>query len=75
MEWSLLERRKLMKLMETAQLKTGEKYCLAYHPSRSIQDLQDLGGVGRTTNMRLSAISLFTLILLWQMSDVSSQKK
>ena len=45
MEWSLLERRKLMKLMETAKLKTGEKYCLAYHPSRSIQDLQDLGGV------------------------------
>ena len=45
LEWSLLERRKLMKLMETAKLKSGEKYCLAYHPSRSIQDLQDLGGV------------------------------
>ena len=34
-----------MKLMETVKLKKGEKYCLAYHPSRSIQDLQELDGV------------------------------
>ena len=45
MEWPLIERRKLMKLMETSKMKEGEKYCLAFHPSKVFQDLQEMGGV------------------------------
>ena len=30
MEWPLIERRKLMKLMETSKMKEGKKYCLAF---------------------------------------------
>ena len=43
--WTVLERRKLLKLCETAKLKTGEKYCLAFHPSLTFRDLQEMGGV------------------------------
>ena len=45
LDWSVLERRKLMKLCETSKLKTNEKYCLAFHPSQSFRDLQEMGGV------------------------------
>ena len=45
LEWTILERRKLLKLCETAKLKSGEKYCLAYHPSQAFRDLQEMGGV------------------------------
>ena len=34
-----------MKLCETSKLKTGEKYCLSFHPSQSFRDLQEMGGV------------------------------
>ena len=45
LEWTILDRRKLLKLCETAKLKMGEKYCLAYHPSQAYRDLQEMGGV------------------------------
>ena len=44
-DWTVQERRKLLKLCETAKLKSGEKYCLAYHPSLSFRVLQEMGGV------------------------------
>lgn len=31
--WSLVERRKVLKICETKKLKNGQKYCLAFHPS------------------------------------------
>ena len=31
--WSLIERRKVLKICETKKLKNGQKYCLAFHPS------------------------------------------
>ena len=31
--WSILERRKIMKICETKKLRNGQKYCLAFHPS------------------------------------------
>ena len=34
-----------MKLMETSKMKGGEKYWLAFHPSRVYQELQEMGGV------------------------------
>ena len=43
--WTVFERRKLLKLCETAKLKSGEKYCLAFHPSFTFRDLQEMGGV------------------------------
>ena len=45
LDWSILQRRKLIKLMETSKLKEGEKYCLALHPSQNYRDLQEMGGV------------------------------
>ena len=45
LDWSILQRRKLMKLMETSKIKEGEKYCLAFHASHSYRDLQEMGGV------------------------------
>ena len=45
-DWTVLERRKLMKFTETAKLKNGEKYCLAFHPSKTrMEDLKELGGL------------------------------
>ena len=44
--WSLVERRKVLKICETKKLKNGQKYCLAFHPSQTFQDLQEMGGVG-----------------------------
>ena len=31
--WSLVERRKILKICETKKLKNGQLYCLAFHPS------------------------------------------
>ena len=31
--WSLIERRKIMKICETKKLRGSQKYCLAFHPS------------------------------------------
>ena len=31
--WSLVERRKVLKICETKKLRNGQKYCLAFHPS------------------------------------------
>jgi hypothetical protein len=45
LDWALIERRKLLKICETTKLKSGEKYCLAFHPSQAYQDLQEMGGV------------------------------
>lgn len=45
MDWSVIERRKIMKLCATSKLKNGDKYCLAFHPSQTFRDLQELGGV------------------------------
>ena len=45
MDWPLLERRKLVKICETGKLKTGEKYCLAFHASPRRADLLEMGGV------------------------------
>ena len=45
LEWSILERRKIMKICETKKLKNSEKYCLAFHPSPRFVDFQEMGGV------------------------------
>ena len=45
LDWTVLERRKLLKICETAKLSNGDKYCLAFHPSQAYRDLQDRGGV------------------------------
>ena len=45
LDWTIMERRKLMKICETAKLTSGEKYCLAFHPSQAFRDLQEMGGV------------------------------
>ena len=44
-DWSILERRKFLKICETAKLRAGEKYCLAFHASQAFRDFQELGGV------------------------------
>ena len=44
-DWTILERRKFLKICETAKLKNGEKYCLAFHASSAFRDFQKLGGV------------------------------
>ena len=44
-DWTVLERRKFLKICETAKLKNGEKYCLAFHASSAFRDFQELGGV------------------------------
>ena len=44
-DWTVLERRKLMKLCETSKLRNSDKYCLAFHPSQAYRNLQELGGV------------------------------
>ena len=31
--WNVVDRRKIMKICETKKLKSGRKYCLAFHPS------------------------------------------
>jgi hypothetical protein len=31
--WSMMDRRKILKICETKKLKNGHKYCLAFHPS------------------------------------------
>ena len=43
--WSILERRKILKICETKKLKNGQKYCLAFHPSPRYADFQEMGGV------------------------------
>ena len=45
LDWSIVERRKLLKICETTKIRSGEKYCLAFHPSQSYQDIQEMGGV------------------------------
>ena len=45
LEWSILERRKILKICETKKLKNGEKFCLAFHPSPRYVDFQEMGGV------------------------------
>ena len=44
-DWSILERRKFLKICETAKLRAGEKYCPAFHASQAFRDFQELGGV------------------------------
>ena len=44
-DWSVVDRRKYLKFCETAKLKSNGKYCLAFHPSQTIRDFQQLGGV------------------------------
>ena len=43
--WSILDRRKILKICETKKLKNGQKYCLAFHPSPRYVDFQEMGGV------------------------------
>lgn len=43
--WSMLDRRKILKICETRKLKNGDKYCLAFHPSPRYVDFQEMGGV------------------------------
>ena len=45
LEWSILERRKILKICETKKLKNSEKFCLAFHPSPRFVDFQEMGGV------------------------------
>ena len=33
LDWTILERRKILKICETMKLKNDQKYCLAFHPS------------------------------------------
>ena len=44
-DWSVLERRKIIKICETSKLKNDQKYCLAFHASPRYADFQELGGV------------------------------
>ena len=44
-DWSIVERRKLLKICETSKLKNSQKYCLAFHPSPRYVDFQEVGGV------------------------------
>ena len=43
--WSILDRRKILKICETKKLKNGGKYCLAFHPSPRHVDFQMMGGI------------------------------
>ena len=45
LEWTLLERRKVLKICETMKLKNDQRYCLAFHPSQRYIDFQEMGGV------------------------------
>jgi uncharacterized C2H2 Zn-finger protein len=44
-DWTVLERRKILKICETSKLKNGQKYCLAFHASPRYMDFQEMGGV------------------------------
>ena len=44
-DWSILDRKKILKICETKKLKNGEKYCLAFHPSSRYVDFQEMGGI------------------------------
>ena len=44
-DWSILERGKILKICETSKMKNGQKYCLAFHASQRHADIQELGGV------------------------------
>ena len=44
-DWSILERRKILKICETSKMKNDQKYCLAFHASQRYADIQELGGV------------------------------
>ena len=44
-DWSIVERRKLLKICETTKLRSGEKYCLAFHPSQVHHDFVEMEGV------------------------------
>ena len=44
-DWSIVERRKLLKICETTKLRSGEKYCLAFHPSQVHHDFVEMDGV------------------------------
>ena len=45
-DWSLVDRRKILKICETSKLKNGQSYCLAFHASPRFADFQEMGGVG-----------------------------
>ena len=67
--WTVLERRKLLKLCETAKLKSGEKYCLAFHPSFTFRDLQDMGGV-KLRELKDHTNSMMILTILMRMYQI-----
>ena len=43
--WSIVKRRSLCKIVETAKLANHEKYALAFHPSQLYPDLQEMNGI------------------------------
>ena len=45
LDWSILERRKILKICETSKLTNGTRFCLAFHPSPRYLDFQEMGGV------------------------------
>ena len=45
LDWSMIDRRKMLKICETSKLKNGQKHCLAFHPNPRYVDFQEMGGV------------------------------